>query len=1123
MSALEAATAAQQFASRPRASSWVSANAGSGKTTVLTNRVARLLLHGSDPQKILCLTYTKAAAAVMQDRLFRQLGKWSLDSEVELRNSLRSLGEPDEHMTTELLARARTLFAAALETPGGLKIQTIHSFCDGVLRRFPLEAGVAPNFETLDENKQRQIFEDIIRDMAAGDDTAAFDGMAANMSGVENGVLLLIRAILHKRHKFDGTFNEDQFRRNFGLAPGLNRQDLYREVLGNDTHELLASMRTALISSGATETGHLGKIDRILLSIGRHSALGQFEKLLLNGKSAEKAGPFTTKKHGWAPAETCRKFPEISDRSDVLAGRVEAARPINLALRALEATNGMHQFAVEFLDRYDQRKLQLGMLDFDDQVQRVRKLLRYRDAAQWVLYKLDGGISHILVDEAQDTSPVQWDVIKSLSDDFFDGAGAGEGQRTIFAVGDEKQSIYSFQGADPKSFGEAQAHFQSALADISSTLEDCELLYSYRSATPILRLVDSVMSGGKDKWSGGRVEHLSSHPEKPGRIEVWDKLIVEDAPSEPAWYQPADMTPEDKPLIRLAEKVADWIEEQLLTAVIPRATGPGRLQPGDILILVQKRTTIFRALLRALKARNLPVSGADRFKLKEDLAVKDLLAALAFVATPFDELSLAAVLRSPLCGLSEAELFQLAHGREKTSLWDRLLAEKQKYPDAVGLFEALRGEEGFARPYDLLETILTRFNGRQKLIARLGAEATEGIDEVVSQSLAYEQVEAPTLVGFLAWIERGDAELKRQPDEGSKLIRVMTVHGAKGLESPLVILPDTGPQESKNGGSGLLELADGTLALKPAQDDMPTTMRLASEAKKSLDAAERHRLLYVAMTRAEHWLVVCGADRKGRKDTDCWYRQISEAIEAQAPGTATDMRLIEHNWPRVESVTARIDQQVPSITRPDWAGKADLPVTMVPAPINPSKLGGGHALPSEAEIADDDRSKGRGRLIHALLEYLPELAPERRETEARNMLSRIAEPEWLAEFDEIASEAISVVGSPEFAELFGAASLSEVPISAIVANRRLFGRIDRLIIAPDRVIMVDFKSNRMVPENVSAVPEGILRQMGAYVVALKQIWPDRTIVAAILWTRTPKLMTLPQNIVMEAFARREEP
>jgi ATP-dependent helicase/nuclease subunit A len=1085
-----AATDAQIAAARPSASSWVSANAGSGKTRVLTDRVARLLLAGTEPARILCLTYTKAAAAEMATRLFATLGAWAMAPEPALRAALTELGEPGAAIPPDRLDHARTLFARALETPGGLKIQTIHAFCDALLRRFPLEAGVAPRFTVLEDRQAHALRARTLDALAAAGDPA-FAALAPHVSGDDLDPLL--QEIARRREAFAGPFDPVSLAAALGVDPAAPAAPL-----ALDDHDLSVLRATAAVAarSGPRDRDCAEVLAAALAADDAATRQEGLEDALLTKAGA--AAPFTPKAF---PAKPVRRAnPALAADLDALAARVAAARTHRLAWAAYEKSAALNAFARVWLAALDAAKAARGFLDFDDLVDRARALLGRPEVAAWVLWRLDGGLDHILVDEAQDTSPAQWRVIEAISAEFFAGIGARDALRTVFVVGDEKQSIYSFQGADPAAFGAMRQAFGRMLDDLGAALAHCDLLYSFRSAAPILALVDAAFPGTR---------HLPIRPDAPGRVELWPFQEKPETVEEPPWDRPLDMPAPDDPIELLAGRVATTVRGWLDAGLALPGDAQGRaIRAGDVLVLVQRRGGVFDAVIRALKRAGVPVAGADVLRIGGELAVRDLLAALRVAATPADDLSLAALLRSPLGGLSERELFRLAHPRPGT-LW-RALAAADPAPPIRDTLRDLRGQADFLRPFELLQRLLIRHDGRRALTARLGPEAEDGIDALLDQALAYETVEPPTLTGFLAWIDRDEVTVKRRSEAAADQVRVMTVHGAKGLEAPIVILPDTAARQEGRNPPQILPLGDGAV-WRVRADDCPKAIAAAEAARRAEAAEENRRLLYVALTRARNWLVVAGAGAVG---ADSWHTRVAAALadlgarnEAGPDGPA---RVLDHAW--TSAPGAPRPAPPPEPPPPDWLRRPPPPPRPERPPLSPSALGGVHALPGDG--LDEAAAKAYGAALHALLEALPPLAPAERAAAAARLAPE-APPELVA-------EALALLEDPALAPLFAPDALAEVDVTAPLAalgGRRVLGRIDRLLVAADRVLAVDFKSNRVAPPAPEATPEAILRQMGAYAAALAAVWPGRAVETAILWTRTRRLMLLPPALTAAALAR----
>lgn len=1106
------ATRAQIDAARPDASTWLAANAGSGKTRVLTDRVARLLLTGVQPDKILCLTYTKAAASEMQNRLFRRLGEWAMLKDDDLRQAMAQLGM-EATLSPENLRTARTLFALAIEAPGGLKIQTIHSFCASLLRRFPLEAGVSPQFKEVEDRAADLLRAEIVDQMASDSGADHISQVARFYTGEDFAGLT--RRIVGLRDQFDQDIGKERLLTLLNQSPDLSWDRVKSLVFLGGEEALIEDIVPHLLE----KEGNDRKAGEILRTVERFdvTALPALEGVFLtkSGQSpfTAKIGSFPTKP---TQAVIAAQIPALND----LMKRVEAARPARLALELAERSAVLHRFAREFLRRYENAKQRRGWLDFDDLIDKARALLHDPAVAAWVLYRIDGGIDHILVDEAQDTSPRQWDVIEKLADEFNSGQGARPNEdRTLFVVGDKKQSIYSFQGADPREFDSKATSFEAAFESAGKTFQRRSLDYSFRSSSAILRLVDTAFDPRQTEGFEDPTAHLAFKDALPGRVDLWPLVEKAEPDEDRPWTDPLDRRSARHHTVVLAEKIADRIS--LLTRnehYIPDDRNGRyfrrRIQPGDFLVLVQRRSALFSEIIRACKAKGLAIAGADRLKVGAELAVKDLGALLSFLATPDDDLSLATALKSPLFGWSEQALFDLAHRRSEPSLWQALRGRTADHGETVAILRDLRAQIDFLRPYDLIERILTRHDGRKRLLSRLGPEAEDGINAMLTQALAYERNEIPSLTGFIEWMQTDDLEIKRQIDSASNQIRVMTVHGSKGLEAPIVILPDTG-QRPITIKDEIIPL-EGVPVWKPVSAEMPDQVQQAIEGMKSAQFDERLRLLYVAMTRAEKWLIVAAAGDLP-KDGSSWYQIVEGAlghINAVPVDDAGTLRFQEGNWDGSEPLS--VPDPGDDLPPLDPALARGIDTFSHPALVwSPSDLGGAKALPGEAG-ADMNEALSYGVMVHQMLETLADLPSETRTTAATRMVSRSIDPDM---HQAALAEALAVLQEPALAPIFAAGTLSEVQLTAPVGDARFNGIIDRLVLSPGRALVVDFKTNRVVPDSIDNCPEGILQQMGAYHRMLSAVYPDREIHTAVLWTATRTLMHLPHDIVLSALDR----
>ena len=1151
------ATERQVQAAQPARSTWLAANAGSGKTRVLTNRVARLLFHGTRPEQILCITYTKAAAAEMQNRLFHTLGEWAMLPDSRLRQKLDALGETE--LTPQQLRHARTLFACAIETPGGLQIQTIHAFCARLLRRFPLEAGVSPQFVEMDDHEMNRLIQHIIQPMAEGTQAPLLDGLAAQLGGADSLSNVVLQVVNNRGAFPQHPLPWPRLLESFSLPPTITEQGLIEQVFHRGDLELLAQLRTRLEkSSGKRDQGAAKKLLSLAVDNPTVADMALLEGVLLTGPTARK--PHAAK-IGAFPGKALRQaIAPLMPALEALMMRVEQARPQRLSLAAAQRSMALHNFAAAFLPLYAHEKQRRGWLDFDDLIQKCRFLLQDSSVADWVLFRLDRGVDHVLVDEAQDTSPAQWDVINKLTEEFSSGEGARDLQRTIFVVGDKKQSIYSFQGADPTAFDTMAGEFARRLEGANLHLQRLHLEYSFRSAPVILQLVDAVFKGEEAEKAGftPQEHHKAFKDALPGRVDLWPLVSRTEGAEQPPWNDATEFIHPHPPAKVLAEQVATFVHGLIHSGeTIPVTTGDGNIQrravrPEDVLILVQRRSDLFTEIIAACKAKALSIAGKDRLKVAAELAVKDVMALLRFLATPADDLSLAEALKSPIFGWTEQQLFSLAHHRPPgCSLGQALRNQATRHPDTVEVLEDLRSKTDYLRPYEVLERILTRHGARQRLTGRLGPEAEDGIDALLGQALAYETTEIPSLTGFVAWVTTDAFEVKRQLSEAGNMVRVMTVHGAKGLEAPIVILPDTIFTKRNPGTDQLLRASDGQPLWNTRITERPDHLHEAVVAQQQKEQEERMRLLYVAMTRAQSWLVVAGAGEVKEDKEDGaknWYNHVQAGIQrvADAVNTGAVQEIAVQHVQREKGQEENYypDGEILRLGCGDWCApeqqqdnqhsnqqQPGLPSRLLnppprqepvaePVVINPSRLDGDKALsqdssqdlPGEAGL-DRDLAKARGTAIHRLLETLPCVPAALWQDVATQLLHEFSP----AERQSMVEEVVEVLKSPALAEVFAEDALTEVGFSVTVDGQPMQGVMDRVLVRPDKVLVIDFKTNAIVPTTPENCPEGILRQMGAYRQALTILYPGRPAEAAVLWTRTATMMPLPGALLQDTW------
>ncbi|HUB85660.1 MAG TPA: double-strand break repair helicase AddA, partial [Rhizomicrobium sp.] len=764
-----------------------------------------------------------------------------------------------------------------------------------------------------------------------------------------------------------------------------------------------------------------------------------------------------------------------------------------------------------------------GVLDYDDLVSQTLHLLDSRPDAAWVLYKLDGGLDHILIDEAQDTSPEQWQIVRKLTEEIFSGEGRErETVRTIFAVGDEKQSIFSFQGAEPEEFEENRQHFAARTGDAFANVR---LETSRRSVPEVLQLVDAVFEddAAREGLSKTPIAHTAHRAADKGRVELWPTLQPEPGPELDLWrLRPVDVQSARSPVAQLADKVAaeiaGWIKSR---RKLPGHDAP--IRPGDIMILLPRREPFASEVIRRLKQRDIPVAGADRMKITQQIAVMDLIALGRFVLLPEDDLNLAALLRSPLFDIGEEELCALANPRKGT-LWRALQAQRDATAFVIAhafLSDALSRAD-YQPPYEYYSQTLVKDGMRLRLLARLGPEAADAIDEFLSLALSYEQLNTPSLEGFLHWIERGEAEVKRDMERGRDEVRVMTVHGSKGLEADIVILPDTTTLPESAGRRGEFLYTDDGVVFPVKADEAPEAVKRAKAAAEDAAHREHRRLLYVALTRAKDRLIVCGFENKNGLKEGSWYDLAARAAWKKGipfeSGGETLVAIGDADVENFEGDTRKLSDRVPL---PAWTGENPAPENIRPRLIRPSDAAGEEEPATISPRGKNAARFRRGNLIHALLARLPEIAAsDRRDIALQFLAAHQVEHEDAAK---MADETLAVIAHPHFAAAFGPNSRAEVAVVADLPElgdgARLNGRIDRLAVTDDEVLIVDFKTNRPPPKTPEAVSTLYKTQMALYRAALARIYPGRRIACALVWTEGPSLMPLADDLLNAEIAR----
>ncbi len=1106
----------QADASHPASSDvWLSASAGTGKTQVLTARVLRLLLHDARPESILCLTFTKAGAAEMANRINEILGAWVRLPSNLLFKDLEALGEESG---PEARAKARTLFARVLDARGsGLRIQTIHSFCQSLLAGFPAEASLIPGFRAIEGREEAALAQSVLAEMVA--------------DAERSGQVSLIRRLqqLSRRLGEDGTrrllersARDPEAMEALGPAQGI--ESWVRRTLSNGIEDIEGTVTTACSDGGFDRES----LDRVrLLNVewrtkaGTPNASGQKSAKIISDwlrfDNAQRYAALGDLRLAWQTSDDTRRItiPEDPDYTRLVDGLDDwLLRLLQLKSAAEIAPHLANALAVgqTYARAYADAKRAAGVVDFNDLIKHTVKLLETRGMGDWIRYKLDQTTDHVLVDEAQDTNARQWDIVKAIAGEFYAGEGARTGTvRTLFTVGDYKQAIFGFQGTDPKEFEKAKAHFSDLAASAERDVLDLSLAQSFRSGRPVLDVVNQLIETISPAAMGLDApprRHISARAGQSGSVTLWSPVEpnlpgVEDDGAEESWLSDAEL----KFSSDLAERIWSWTR------------GPDRLrlrnegrdaEPGDVLILVRKRGDLARTIVSRLYEADVPVAGVDRLTLNAPIAVQDLMSCIRFALQPDDDLNLAALLVSPLLGWSQDDLYDRGKLRAGVSLWQHLGEHKpQELLDLLGMAD-------LTTPHRFLEDILSGpMEGRRKLLARLGDEARDPVEELTNQALAFEREATPSLQGFVDWFDRGAVEIKRDSAQSGGAVRVMTVHGAKGLQAPIVILADATSDPDFKTSRDLDWAVDERLCLpifRPRKEDLAGSLKVSAEASDAREREENWRLLYVALTRAEEYLFIGGAlkprQQKNGMGENCWHVQVDRAMAAMGISQIDGTRTFAHLEDEPKPSGAAGKDETAKVEMPEWLRKPAPQEARPPRPLAPSVILPVDTVSDPPPSSEMKQAAERGALLHSLFERLPAVDPARRAESAERWLRDSAGVTDAAMRQALLVDALRVIDEPHFAAIFEPDALAEAPLAGVVEGQVIAGTVDRLLVNEAEVLVVDFKTGRRVPASADTISPHHKAQMAAYAAVLRGIFPDHEVRAALLYTSGPKLIHL---------------
>ncbi|MBR6663295.1 MAG: double-strand break repair helicase AddA, partial [Alphaproteobacteria bacterium] len=1039
-------------------------------------------------------------------RIANRLSKWAVSPDADLISDLQKLlGQTEIDQKT--LSQSRRLFAILLDTPGGMKIQTIHSFCQEILKRFPLEAKISPYFEVMDDRTAKEALENIKSDLLQKIETDPNCQTAKSLAFITTKISeftfpKLMNSLTQNRNKIIRVLDQYpsvqdlicKIADKLQISCDCKSEDVINKFWNNTPKTKILEFANALKQGGKSDIEKAQAISSAL----KNNDYNLYRKVFLTDKNEPRKTVATQK--------VIASFPLALALAQQEVERILFTDNMICSIQLLESTSAVLHVAQDLLNNYNKFKQTHSKVDYEDLIVQTRNLLEDPNVAQWVLYKLDGGIDHVLIDEAQDTAPDQWAIVKAITNEFFYGSGAKSDNNTIFVVGDRKQSIYSFQGADPQEFEKSRLYFASKSTK-ETPFKQINLDVSFRSSSAILDTVNQVFSS-LDASKGVATEehqvcHIPSRIGEAGKIEIWPLIETQKNDNPSIWYPPVEKLIAESTSARLAKMIAENIYKMVSSQeLLVSQNRPLKYQ--DFMILVQRRNSFVEELVRECKQIGVNIAGADKIKLLEQIAIQDLVSLGKFVLLPEDDLSLAEILKSPLFNLTDMDLQNICCNRGSQSLWQSM-KKNSAYNDVSQILQSLLNLSNL-RPFEFYAYVLSTLSGRKKFISRLGHEVEDGLDEFINLTISFERDHIPSLQTFIDWIEQDDVEIKRELEQNqADAVRIMTVHGSKGLQAPIVILPDTARVKSIRNEAELL-INDDMLFYPFSSDEYENNCKKIKSKQKELALEEYHRLLYVALTRAEERLYICGY-QKGGLNSDSWYELCKSSLG----------NICEKQQDKLIYETPQEAPLPPKETHKDTFQK-DIDFSWINNPL-PKEMP--LAKPLRASKIDDDNEQisspldinhpeyfRRGIIIHKLLQILPDTDKSKHYELAKKFVSHHGST--LSEYaqNQITSEVVSLLSDSRFSIFFGPDSKPEVPIMGEVEGQIISGQIDRLVITPQEVKILDYKTNRPAASNLKDVPLAYIKQLRAYRSLIQKIYPQKEVKTYILWTNTASIMEI---------------
>ncbi|MGB5583159.1 MAG: UvrD-helicase domain-containing protein [Gammaproteobacteria bacterium] len=1128
-------------AAQPDINATVSASAGTGKTWLLVTRIIRLLLADTEPGSILALTFTRKAAAEMQMRLQERLYQMATADDATLTRLLTQAGVSN---TEQNIIKSRALYEKLLHADFPVRLQTFHSFCQDILSHFPLEADITPGFELLENTAllQQQALEELFAEAtrdAQGKLANDLDILMQNCNGPANTKTALNSMLDHRsdwwsycEHSIDkAAFASEQLQQQLQIQVNT---DPFTQFFTSVTREQLIGFIDCLRKHPTkTNLSHAQQIEQALKAVILHqSAFNQLQPVFLTASCAPRARKSSKAQAASMGSDGETAFLALHTH---ICSAMQDALEISKRIQALALNSVWYRTGQRYIELYQQLKRELRVLDFTDLEWNCYRLLNTADNAHWVQYKIDQRINHVLIDEFQDTNPTQWQLITPLLEEI--AAGPGERARSFFLVGDEKQSIYSFRRANPELQRQASIHLALNVSAVEVRLDA-----SRRSSPAIIETVNAVFNqDGIQQYMPEFSNHATHLQQLPGRASLFPLHRLD---NDDAQISASDSTELRNPLlcpraidtrtarIDEANMIADQIENLVETRTLISTKdgddndGIRPLEYGDIMILLRNRTHIgvYESVLRE---RGIPFTGSQRGGLLDNQEIQDLEKLLDSLMAPFNNLSIAQVLKSPIFAASDADLMRIAQWPKHRRWYQRLLDLDDDLDADHPLYRASRLLPRWHKladtmpVHDLLDRIYAEGNIIQRYVSSVPAAQRQRVSanllRFLELSLELDSGRYPSLSHFLHYLRSIRQQKNGRPDEpavsrGQSSVSLMTIHASKGLEAPVVILADCDNQGRHND-------AYSALVDWPAQSNKPVRFQLITgqqqndqttvdilKRKKAAQQREELNLLYVALTRARQYLLITGS---ACRDKSGWFEYLETAMKTRvtpSPDNAYHFAVGEYPEQAVINTTHAAASKEPVVD-----ARLKRPIQTPAAPLN-------MVAPSLSFHHDDQRllssqdSEGarRGIIIHRALDLMSRNPPLTAD-QARRQIRQESTATDDADLEQWLDEACKTVNDTRFEAIFKPTDyykvMNELPVLYQDRDQAVFGLIDRLIVKDDYITLIDYKTHRVDDETqLEALTQAYRHQINLYKTGVNRLWPHRKINSGLLFTHSARLV-----------------